>query len=116
MLRLLNHSINPGTIPRAASELGLETMPTVLMMGIQEEFLVACGPPDRAFQDAGFKSEFPHGSFHPFTRGLVELRFANNTALPHPALSHFKLRLDQYNHLPGGTEQRYCGGQNQGHG
>src|SRR5438094_609357 len=102
MLRLLNHSINPGTISAAASELGLETMPTVLMMGIQEEFLVAFGPQNRAFHDAGFKSAFPHSSFHLFTSGLVELRLANNTALPHLALTHFKLRLDQYNHLPAG--------------
>ena len=36
---------------------GLETMPTVLMMGIQQKLLVAFGAEDGAFHDAGFESE-----------------------------------------------------------
>jgi hypothetical protein len=36
-----------------------------------------------------------------FASGLVELRVANDAALAHLALSNFKLRFDQYNHLPG---------------
>src|ERR1051326_3737535 len=115
-LRLLNHSISPGTMPAAASELGLETMPTVLMMGIQEEFLIAFGAPYGAFHDAGFKSEFPHGPFHLFTSGLVKFRLADNPAFPHLAPAYFELRLDQYNHLSGWPEHSNHCRQYQRHG
>src|SRR5262245_48267178 len=92
--------INSGTRWRAASELGLEMIPAVLTVGIQEKFLVAFGAQNRAIHHGGFESEFLHGLGHPFACGPVQFRRAHNSALADLALPHFKLRLDQYNHLP----------------
>jgi hypothetical protein len=71
------------------------------MMGIEEELLVPFGAEDRAVHDTGLESQIPHGAGHPLASGLVELRVANDAALANLPLSHFKLRFDQYNHLPG---------------
>ncbi len=86
----------------AAAEFGLETIPTVLMVGIEEELLVSFGAEDGAFHHAGLESEFAHGPRHPLASGLVDCRVAHDAALAHLAPAGFKLRLDQYNHLPGG--------------
>ena len=59
-------------------------------------------PGDGALHDGGFESEFAHGPFDSFASRLVQFRIANDAALAHLALAHFKLRFDQYNHLPAG--------------
>ena len=48
---------------------------------------------------AGLESEFAHGPFDSFASRLVQFGVANDAALAHLALAHFKLRFDQYNHL-----------------
>ena len=64
---------------------------------------------------SGFESEFAARPVHPLAGGLVQLRIAHDAALADLALAHFKLRFDQYNHLPAGPEQRNRGGQDQRH-
>src|SRR4051812_41265903 len=98
--RFRSHSISLGTISSAGGEFGLEVMPAVLMMGIEEKLLVPFGAGDGAFDDRGLESAFAHGPFDPFASGPVQWRLANDAALAHLSLAHFKLRLDQYNHLP----------------
>jgi hypothetical protein len=71
------------------------------MMGIEEELLVPFGAEDGAVHDTGLESKYPHRAGHPFASGLVELRVANDAALANLSLPDFKLRFDQYNHLPG---------------
>src|ERR1700675_1195165 len=102
MPRWRNHSINLGTRPSAAGEFGLETMPTVLMTGIEEKLLVPFGAGDRALDDGSLESGFAHGAFDFFASRPVQLGSANDAALAYLALAHFKLRLDQYTHLPAG--------------
>src|SRR5438552_8062455 len=102
--RARSHSINFGARASAALALGLEIIPTVLMMGIQQELPVAFGAGQRALDDGGFKSERAHGLFHSPASGAMQLRVAYNPALPHLALAHFKLRFDQYNHLACGPQ------------
>src|ERR1017187_7322788 len=116
MSRWCSHSMSLGTIAPAAGELGLETIPTVLMMGIEEKLTVPFGPQNGAFHDAGLESEIPHYARHLFADRLVELRVAHDAAFTHQALTGFKLRFDQYNHLPAGLEQRHGRGKDQGDG
>src|SRR5579871_194219 len=115
MPRSLSHSMSLGTISAAGGELGLETIPTVSMMGIKEELLVPFGSQNGAFDNAGFEPEFLHGARHPFAYRLMDFRVAHNPALTHQTLAGFKLRLDQYNHLPTRLEQRNRGRQNERH-
>src|SRR6185369_11158556 len=110
ILRCASHSRSLGTISPAACELGLETIPTVLMMGIKEELPVPFGAQDGAFHNAGLESELLHDPCHPFAHFLVELGVAHDAALPHQSLSDLKLRFDQYNHLAVRLEQRQDGG------
>src|ERR1035438_5577558 len=102
MPRRRNHSISLGTRSPAAGEFGLETMPTVLMMGIEEKLLVPFGAGDGALDDRGLEPDFPHGPFDFFASRPVQRRIANDAALAYLALAHFKLRFDQYNCLPAG--------------
>src|SRR5579883_1046286 len=97
----------------AASEPGLEMSPTVLMMGIEEELLVPFGAEDGAVHDVRFKPEFAHSLHHPLAGRLVEGRIADNSALSDLSFPDFELRLDQYNRLPAGPEQRNRGRQDQ---
>src|ERR1039458_2080575 len=97
-----SHSSSLGTSSTAAGALGLELTPTVLTMGIEEKLLVPFGAENGARHDAGLESKSPHGAGHPIASGLVDLRIANDSALANLALPCFKLRFDQYNHLPGG--------------
>src|SRR5947209_7533755 len=115
MPRALSHSSTLGTSSRAPSEPGLETIPTVLMMGIKEELLVSFRAENRAVHDLRFESEFSHGPGHPPAGRLVQLGLADNPAFSHLALAYFKLRLDQYNHSAAGLEKRDGGGQNERH-
>ena len=50
---------------RRPATFGLEMIPTVLMMGIEEKLLVPFGAENRAFHDAGLESEFAHGRARP---------------------------------------------------
>ena len=102
MPRRRSHSISLGTISSAAVEFGLEMMPAVLMMGIEEKLLVPFGAGDGAFDDGGLEPDFAHGPFDSFASRPVQFRLANDAALADLALAHFKLRFDQYNHLPAG--------------
>src|ERR1700733_7614621 len=99
MPRPWSHSSSLGTSVTAASTFGLETTPTVLMMGIEEKLLVPFGAEDGAVHDTGFESKFPHRAGHPLASGLVKLRIANDAALPDLPLPGLELRFDQYNHL-----------------
>src|SRR5689334_17055012 len=105
MWRSRSQSSRWGTISGACGEAGLEMIPTVLMVGMEKELLVAFGAEYRTFHDAGLESELSHSLTHPVTDGLVELRFADDTALADLALAHLELRFDQYNHLPIGAEK-----------
>src|SRR5689334_11850957 len=96
--RRFSHSISFGTRSPAAVAFGLEMIPTVLMMGIEQEFLIAFGADNRALDQFGLKTEFAHGPFHPFASGAMQFGVAHDAALSHLALAHFKLRFDQYNH------------------
>src|ERR1039457_5052284 len=102
MPRWRSHSISLGTRAPAAGEFGLEMMPTVLMMGIEEKLLVPFGAGDGGLDDSGLESEFAHGPFDFLASLSVQFRLANAAALAYLALAHFELRFDQYNHLPGG--------------
>src|SRR5882724_890968 len=97
---LRSHSINLGTRSPAAGALGLEIIPTVLMMGIEEKFLVPLGAGDGALDDIGLELEFAHSPFDSFAGGPVQLGIAHDAALANLAPAHFKLRFDQYNHPP----------------
>src|ERR1035437_9771352 len=102
MPRWRNHSMSLGTRPPAAGEFGLEMMPTVLMTGIEEKILVPFGAGGGALDDGGLESDFAHGPFDFLASRPVQFRLANDAALAHLALAHFKLRFDQYNHLAAG--------------
>src|ERR1035437_3240373 len=102
MPRWRNHSISLGTRSLAAGEFGLEMMPTVLMTGIEEKLLVPFGAGDGAFDNSSLESRLAHGPFDFFASRPVQLGIANDAALAYLALAHFKLRFDQYNHLPTG--------------
>src|SRR5664280_3041660 len=100
--RWRSHSISLGTRSAAAGEFGLDMMPTVLMTGIEEKLLVPFGAGDGALDDSGLESEFAHGPFDFLASRPVQFRLANDAAPAYLALAHFKLRFDQYNHLPAG--------------
>src|ERR1035441_9040575 len=111
MPRWRSHSISLGTSSPAASEFGLDMMPTVLMKGIEEKILISVieekllvpfGAGDGALDNRGFEPDFAHGPFHFLASRPVQFRLAHDAALADLALAHFKLRFDQYNHLPGG--------------
>ncbi len=48
----------------------------------------------------GLKPKLSHRALHAIAGGLVQRRVAHDAAFAHLALAHFKLRLDQYDHLP----------------
>src|SRR3954463_8892447 len=113
--RCLSQSISFGTSSGAASDPGFEMIPMVLMTGMQQELLVAFGAEDGAVHDLRSESELLDGQPDAVARGLVDGRVADDPALAHLSPAGFKLRLDQYNHLPVRPEQRDRGGQDQGH-
>ena len=55
-----SHSSSLGTSSAGLGRFGLEMIPTVLMMGMEEKLLVPFGAEDGAFHDAGLESQFPH--------------------------------------------------------
>ena len=59
------------------------------------------------------ESEFFDGAPDAVAGGLMQRRVAHDAALADLALAHFKLRLDQYNHLPLRLEQGNDGRQDQ---
>ena len=88
---------------RRRATFGLEMIPTVLMTGIEEKLLVPFGAENGAFHDAGLESELPHGAGSPGRKrpgGVAGSR--TMPPLPTWPLPDFKLRFDQYNHLPAG--------------
>src|SRR4051794_6313306 len=114
--RCLSQSISFGTSSGAASDPGFEMIPTVLMTGMQQELLVAFGAEDGAVHDLRGESELLDGQPDAVARALVDGRVADDPAFPYLPPAGFKLRLDQYNHLPVRTEQRDGGREDQGHG
>src|ERR687890_42263 len=96
---LLSHSINGGTSSAARGMLGLDMIPTVLMGRMQEEFAVAFGSLDGAFNQVCPESEcgdcIPHFSASRF----VQLRVPHNAPFAHIISPDFKLRLHQDHHL-----------------
>src|SRR6185436_20555778 len=101
-----------GTRSGASSDPGFDTIPTVLMMAIEEELLVAFGAKYGAVHDLRCETELLDGQPHAVAGGLAHGRIAHDSALAHLPPARFKLRLDQYNHLPFRTEQNGRRGQN----
>ena len=93
-LRPPSHSRSLGTMDAAAAEFGLEQIPTVSMMGIEQKLPISLGAGDGALDHLRLKSEFMHGLGHPLAGGPVEFRLAHDAALSHLALTNFKLRFD----------------------
>src|ERR1017187_10459068 len=87
-------SISAGTRLAAVAELGFETIPTVLMVGIEEELLVSFGADEGTFHHAGFESELAHGPHDSLASSLVDARIAHDAAFAHLAPAGFKLRFD----------------------
>src|SRR5208283_802075 len=85
MARSRSHSSSRGTIARASAEFGLEQMPTVLMVGIEQELLVPFGAEDGAFDHIGAEAEIRRGPFDTLARRLVNLGPAYDAALAHLA-------------------------------
>src|ERR1035438_3576631 len=112
--RSCSHSSRRGTTASPSGEFGLEQMPTVLMVGIEQELLVPFGAEDGAFDHIGAEAEIRRGPFDPLARRLVDFGPVHNTTLAHLPAASFKLRFDQYNYLPSGAEQRRDSRQNQG--
>src|ERR1700734_701051 len=94
MPRWCSHSSSLGTSAAAACAFGLETTPTVLMMGMEQKFLIPFGAEDGAVHKARLEFKFPHRTGHAIASGLMELRIANDPALAHLALADFELRFD----------------------
>src|SRR4051794_40893197 len=115
MPRCFSHAMMSGTIFPACSDPGLETIPTVLMTGMQQKLLVSFRAVDGALHDVGDESEFFDGHSNAVACGPMQRRVAHNAALSDLALTDFELRLDQYNHLPLRLEQRDDRRQNQCH-
>src|SRR5262245_32618069 len=90
-------------------------IPTVLMMGMEEKLLVSFRAENGTVHDLRFESEFARGPGHPFAGRLVQFGLADNPSFAHLALTYFKLRFDQYNHLPFSLEQRNRRRQDQSH-
>src|SRR4051794_7156868 len=113
MPRCFSHAMISGTILPACSEPGLETIPTVLMTGMQQKLLVSFRAVDGTLHHAGGEPEFFDGRSNAVACGPMQRRVAHNATLSDLALANFELRLDQYNHLPLRLEQRNDGRQNQ---
>jgi hypothetical protein len=94
MPRPRSHSISAGTILAAAAEFGFEMIPTVLMVGIEQELLVSFGAEDGTFHHAGFESEFAYRPRDPLASSLVDGGIAHDAAFAHLAPAGFKLRFD----------------------
>ena len=94
MPRPRSHSMSAGTMLAAAAEFGFEMIPTVLMVGIEEELLVSFGAEDGTFHHAGFESECAHGPRDSLASSLVDARIAHDAAFAHLAPAGFKLRFD----------------------
>src|SRR6266446_204508 len=99
MPRARSQATSLGTRSTAAVTPGLEKIPTVLMSGIQEEFLVPFRAQDGALDDSGFVAHLSHGVFHALAGGAVQLRVAHDSALSNLPPAGFKLGLDEYNHF-----------------
>jgi hypothetical protein len=70
------------------------------MVGIKQELLVPFGAEDGAFDHIGAEAKIRRGPFDPLASRLVDFGPAHNAALAHLPAASFKLRFDQYNHLP----------------
>src|SRR4051794_7623662 len=110
MPRCWSQAMISGTILPACSDPGLETIPTVLMTGIQQELLVSFGAVDGTLHHVRDESEFLDGAPDTVAGGLVQRGIAHDTALPDLPFAYLKLRLDQDNHLPLRPKQRNDGG------
>ena len=100
----------------AAGEFGLETMPTVLMTGIEEKFLVPFGA---GIGLSMMSVSNPNSRTAPFTRSQAawcSCGIANDAALAHLALAHFKCGLISITICPPGCSKRDDRRQDQGHG
>src|SRR5438046_2084454 len=99
--RARSHSISWGTSSAAAETSGFEKTPTVLMSGIQQEFLVSFRPQDRTLDNIRSVAHLPRRTLHTTAGEPMEFRFTNNTAPSYLFPAHFKLWFDEYNHFAG---------------
>src|SRR5690349_17528144 len=105
MWRSCSQATISGTSLVAAGTSGLEIIPAVLMVGIEEEFFISFRAENGTFHHAGHESEAAHGALDADAGGLVEGRVTNDSALAHLPLADLELGLDQYNHSAGRLEQ-----------
>src|SRR5579871_3097997 len=105
MPRSPSQSTSAGTSSTAARAPGLAITPTVLMVGIEQEFFVPFGAQNGAVHDAGFESEMAHGALDPVARRLVQFGLPYNPALAYLSPADLELRLDQYNHSTAGLQK-----------
>src|SRR5579859_1771292 len=103
--RWASHAISFGTSLVAAATSGFEMMPTVLMSGIKQEFLVSFRAQDRTLDDARIESQALHGFRDSQARRLVQFGPAHDAAFAHLSPPHFKLWLDEYNHAALGAQK-----------
>src|SRR5271157_189933 len=94
MPRPRSHSMSTGTMLAAAVEFGFETIPTVLMVGIEEELLVSFGAENGTFHHGDLESELAHGSRYSLASSSVNEGIAHDAAFAHLAPARFKLRFD----------------------
>src|SRR5579859_922070 len=105
MSRAPSQATNCGTSPLAAGAPGLEMIPTVLMVGIEEEFLIPFRAKNWTVHDVGLESELVYGGLDALAGGLMQQRLADDPPFADLPLADLELRLDQYNHSPSWLEQ-----------
>src|SRR6476646_5867362 len=99
MPRAPSQAISLGTRSAAAGTSGLEKMPTVLMSGIQEKFLIPFRAKDGTVDDVGSVVHLAHGVLNALACRPVQLRVTHDSALSNLLSAYFKLWLDEYNHF-----------------
>src|SRR3989442_8604684 len=99
MPRSPSHSIRLGTSSTAAGTSGFEKMPTVLMSGIQEKFLIPFRAQYRALDDVRSVVHLAHGVLDATAGRPVQPGFTHDSAPTYLLPAHFKLWLDEYNHF-----------------
>src|SRR5882762_1736738 len=113
MPRAPSQAISCGTSCSAAGTSGFEIMPTVLMVGIEEKFLVPFSAENRTFHDRGCETVALYGGFHAYAGLAVQFGRSHDAAFTHLPFPHFELWFDEYNHRALGAQNGDHGRQNQ---
>src|SRR4051794_25552878 len=113
MPRPASQAMSCGTRCSASGTPGLEIMPTVLMVGIEEKFLVPFGAKNRTFHHAGGEAMGLHRGIHARACLAVQFRRSYDAAFTHLPFPHFELWFDEYNHRARGAQNGKHGRHNQ---